>query len=72
MAQITSLSPLGTPGATQVFVPKTAAIVLEFPCNISSTVETVQGMAASLDLIKDITSIVDTVKGISSQIDCDH
>lgn len=71
MAQVTSLSVIGIPGRTQTFAPKTETIVVDFPCKISATADTVFGMAATLDIVKSIAASVDIVKSIAAQVDCD-
>lgn len=53
---------MGTPGLPQTFLPKTESIVVDFPCKISAT----------MDTVKQITATMDLVKKISSQVDCDH
>lgn len=72
MVQVTSLSVLGIPGRIHAFSPKAPAVVIEFPCLLTTTVETVFGMAATLDVTKDVASTVDTVKAVSTQIKCEH
>lgn len=72
MAQVTSLSVTGTPGRVHSFAAKSAASVLAFPCNITSTVDTIKVMASTVDTVKVMVGVVDVLKDISAQIDCDH
>lgn len=71
MVQVTKLSVIGTPGRIQTFAPKTESVLVDFPCKISATADTVFGMAATLDIVKSIAATVDIVKSIAAQVDCD-